>query len=69
MMTVGAGVAEIRVRTRLAHRVFYVAKFAEAIYVLSAFEKRTRKTPPAEIELARRRLGELLRRRGQAGTR
>ncbi|MEQ1898491.1 MAG: type II toxin-antitoxin system RelE/ParE family toxin [Vicinamibacterales bacterium] len=70
MVTVGPGVVEIRIRTRLAHRVFYVAKFDEAVYVLSAFEKKTRKTPPAEIALARLRLGELLgRRRRQAETR
>ncbi len=70
MVAVGPGVVEIRIHTRLAHRVFYLAKFEEAVYVLSAFEERTRKTPPAEIELARRRLGDLLRRRrGHAGTR
>ena len=40
---VGPGVREIRVRTALEHRVLYVAKFAEAVYVLHAFEKRTRK--------------------------
>lgn len=70
MATVGPGVVESRVRTRLAHRVFYVAKFEEALYVISAFEERSQKTPPAEIELARRRLGALVRRRrGHAGTR
>jgi len=46
-------VVEIRVHTELEHRVFYLAKFAEAIYVLHPFEKRTRKTRPADIELAR----------------
>ena len=45
MATVGMGVMEIRVHTRLEHRVFYVAKFEEAVYVLHAFEKRTRRTP------------------------
>ena len=45
MTTVGPGVIEIRVHTRLEHRVFYVAKFEEAVYVLHAFEKRTRQTP------------------------
>ena len=42
MPTVGPGVAELRIRTGVEHRVFYVAKFAEAIYVLHAFEKRSR---------------------------
>ena len=53
---VGPGVAEIRVHAGTEHRVFYLAKFEEAIYVLHAFEKRSRQTPAAAIELARRRL-------------
>jgi phage-related protein len=61
MGSVGVGVNEIRVHTGAEHRVLYVAKFPEAIYVLHAFEKRTRKTPRGEIELARRRFGDLLR--------
>ena len=51
--TVGPGVREIRIHTGLEHRVFYVAKFTEGVYVLHAFEKRTRKTPKREVELAR----------------
>ena len=39
MGVVGPGVNEIRVRTGHEHRVFYVAKFAGAVYVLHAFEK------------------------------
>lgn len=33
----------------------YVASFPEAVYVLHALEKRARKTPRNELELARRR--------------
>ena len=65
MTTIGPGVLEIRLHTGVEHRVFYVAKYEEAIYVLHAFEKRTRQTPKAEVELARRRLADLLRRRAQ----
>ena len=65
MTTVGPGVIKIRVHTRVEHRVLYIAKFEEAVYVLHAFEKRTRQTPRPEIELARRRLGDLTRRRAQ----
>ena len=43
--------------------MFYVAKFEEAVYVLHAFEKRTRKTPRPEIALAQRRLADLIRSR------
>lgn len=53
--TVGAGVREIRIHTGLEHRVFYMAKFMEGVYVLHAFEKRTRKTPKRDLELARDR--------------
>ena len=66
MSSVGAGVQEIRLRTGREHRVFYVAKFEEGLYVLHAFEKKTRKTPMADLELARSRLRELLRRRRAA---
>ena len=65
MTTVGAGVIAIRVHTRVGHRVFYVAKFEEAVYVLHAFEKRTRQTPQGEIALAQARLADLIRQRAQ----
>ncbi len=45
MNTVGPGVKEIRVRDAWgAFRVVYVAKFADAVYVLHCFEK-SRKRP------------------------
>jgi len=59
MSSVGPGVCEIRIHTEREHRVFYVARFAEAIYVLHAFEKRTRRTRHGDIELAKARLAEL----------
>ena len=61
--SVGSGVHEIRIHTELAHRVIYVAKFEEAVYVLHAFEKRSRKTPRRDLEHARRRLAEVVRAR------
>jgi phage-related protein len=62
--TVGSGVYEIRIHTQTEHRLIYVAKFAEAVYVLHAFEKRTRKTNRRDLEIAQRRLAEVLRSRG-----
>ncbi len=51
--TVGRGVHEIRVRDKSgAFRVMYVAKFARAVDVLHAFQKKTRKTAKADIDLA-----------------
>jgi phage-related protein len=62
MPEVGPGVREIRVHTGREHRVLYLTQFAEAVYVLHAFEKKTRTTRRADIELARRRLRKLGRR-------
>lgn len=61
--TIGPGVCEIRIHTAVEHRVCYVVKFAEAIYVLHAFEKRTRKTSQRDVELARQRYQALVAQR------
>lgn len=65
MKAVGSGVYEVRIHTGTEYRVFYVAKYDDAIYVLHAFEKRTRQTRQADIDLARQRLAELLELRRQ----
>jgi len=57
--SVGPGVYEIRVHTGVEHRVLYVAKFSEGIYVLHAFVRKTRQTRPDDIELGRRRYARL----------
>ena len=62
MPTIGKGVREIRIRDEAgAFRVIYVAKFADAIYVLHCFQKKTEKTSKADIELAETRYRELVR--------
>ena len=54
--SVGSGAYEIRVRDVAgAFRAVYVTKFADAIYVLHAFQKKTQKTAMSDIALARRR--------------
>jgi phage-related protein len=55
MHGLGRGVREIRIRTGLEHRVFYVATFADGVYVLHAFEKRSRRTSKRDLDLARSR--------------
>jgi phage-related protein len=56
MRTVGAGVYEIRVRDSSgAYRAMYVAKFAAAVYVLHAFQKKTQRTARTDIELGKAR--------------
>jgi phage-related protein len=62
LTTVGAGVVELRVRDSHGEfRVVYVAKYADAIYVLHAFQKKSRKTSPVDIALARVRFAMLTR--------
>jgi phage-related protein len=52
---VGPGAYEIRVHLDGAWRVIYVAKLGKAIYVLHAFQKKSRKTARSDIALAARR--------------
>jgi phage-related protein len=56
----GAGVIELVEDDRSGtYRAVYTVKFESAVYVLHAFQKKSRKgiaTPRAEIELVRRRL-------------
>ena len=60
MRSVGPGVNEIRVHAGGEYRALYVAKFAESVYVLHAFEKQARKTPKRDIDLAERRYRDLI---------
>jgi phage-related protein len=48
-----------------AFRVLYVATIGETVYVLHAFQKKTQKTPKADIDLAKKRYQELTERRKQ----
>ena len=63
MPEVGAGAFELRIRAEGAFRVFYVAKFVEAIYALHAFQKTMRKTARLDIAVGAKRYRDLLRRR------
>ena len=57
MPGVGAGVREIRLRDEAgAFRVVYVAAFAEAVYVLHAFQKKTQRTAKRDLDLSAARL-------------
>jgi len=60
MSVVGAGAREIRIRDESgAFRVLFVAKFAETIYVLHFFQKKTQATRKADLDLAARRYRDL----------
>lgn len=63
MPTVGAGAYELRIRADGAFRVFYVAKFAEAVYVLHAFQKKTRRTDSLDVAVGAKRYRQLIEQR------
>ncbi len=63
LSSVGAGVVEIRVRFNGAFRLMYVAKFAEGIYVLHVFQKKSQKTSGLDLDVARTRLAAVRRAR------
>ena len=63
LTSIGPNVREIRVRDSAgAFRVIYQANLSDAVLVLNAFQKKTQKTPQHEIEKARARLNEYLKR-------
>ena len=55
MRAVGRGVKEIRIRVLGEWRVIYIAQRHDAVYVLHAFQKKSRKTSRQDLELARHR--------------
>ena len=66
MNTVGQGVKEIRIRDAAgAFRIIYVAKLADAVYVLHCFKKKTVKTSKVDLDLATKRYRDLLKELGQ----
>ena len=63
MPTIGAGAYELRVQVEGAFRVFYIAKFTEGIYVLHAFQKKTRQTSRLDLEVGAARYREIVNQR------
>jgi phage-related protein len=60
MVTVGRGVRELRARDRSGqYRAIYVARKREGIFILHAFQKKSRQTAKRDIEIARKRLREI----------
>lgn len=61
MPDVALGIEELRVRDPSGiYRTFYYKKSKRGILILHAFGKKTQKTPPREMEIARKRLKEML---------
>ena len=66
MPSVGAGVVELRIWDEAGpFRVMYVAKLADAVYVLHCFQKKTQQTAKSDIDLARKRFKALLKEIGK----
>jgi phage-related protein len=66
MPSIGAGVVELRIWDEAGtFRVVYVAKLADSIYVLHCFQKKTPQTAKRDIDLASKRLRELLKEIGK----
>jgi len=59
---IGQGVREIRIQVGRQFRIIYVAKFAGYVHVLHIFEKKSQKTRPSEIVLAKSRLQQVVKR-------
>jgi phage-related protein len=55
MRIIGRGAREIRVHVGGELRVFYVATFHEAVYVLHVFEKKSRRTSARDLALGQQR--------------
>ena len=62
MPSIGSGVVELRIWDEAGtFRVVYVAKLADAVYVLHCFQKKTQQTAKRDFELAQNRLKELMK--------
>lgn len=62
MPSIGAGVVELRIWDEAGtFRVVYVAKLADAVYVLHCFQKKTQRTTKRDIELTQKRLRALMK--------
>ena len=60
MSSIGRGVKELRIHCENEYRIIYLAQRPEGIYILHSFVKKTQKTSPNDIELAKRRFKEIL---------
>jgi phage-related protein len=60
MPSIGSGVREIRIMHEGQYRIIYLARFADAVCVLHAFQKKTQKTRKQDIDATKQALRQLL---------
>ena len=66
MESIGSGVWELKEQDERAwYRVLYLSKVDDVIHILHCFEKQGRKTDRRDLDIARRRLIEVQKRRQQ----
>ena len=63
MQSIGASVREIRVHVAGEHRIIYLARFEEDVYILHAFRKKTQKTAKQDLDIARARFRDVIQHR------
>jgi phage-related protein len=59
MPDIGSGVIEIRIHRPDEYRIFYIANYAEAVYILHTFQKKTQQTAEKDKQAGRVQYGEL----------
>lgn len=62
MPSVGLGVREIRIHVSGEHRVLYLSRLGNVVYVLHAFEKKSQRTGRKDLAVARNHYRNALRR-------
>jgi len=65
LVGIGQGVMEIRVHEGGEFRVVYVARMAEAVYVIHAFQKKGQRTAKRDLETIRGRYAAMIKQRGR----
>jgi phage-related protein len=60
MTSIGNGVKELRIHCENEYRIIYLAQRPEGIYILHSFIKKTEKTSPKDIQLAKKRFKDIL---------
>ena len=61
MKSIGTGVKEIRIKDEEGiFRVIYLVKHLDLVHVLHAFQKKTQQTSKSELDLAKKRLKQLI---------
>jgi len=60
--SIGQGVREIRIQHGEQFRIIYIAKFENKVHILHVFQKKTQKTRKVDIDIAKSRFKDVIRR-------